>query len=379
LRNKLLLGKPLAQKTRLQRKSLPHLRPPSRNPASDKKEWEASRKELERNLSEKEQQRMALAAALEGLRQERDQLKALLDNSLPGTATTQTPGRCSGIEAIVGNDKACLKPNEVFKDCTDCPAMVVVPRGTFTMGSPENEEGRSDDEGPQHQVTISKPFAVGRFAVTRGEFASFIESLGSDSEGGCKIRTGADWTQEQKWSWRRPGFLQNDQHPVVCVSWDDAKAFVGWLSKKTSKPYRLLTEAEREYVARAGTTTPFWWGSAISTEQANYDGTKTYGSGSKGTWRKRTVPVDMFTANPWGLYNVHGNIWEWVDDCWHDSYKGAPTNGTAWTTGDCERRMRRGGSWGGDPADSRAARRHTFASNQRFNYLGFRLARTLAP
>jgi formylglycine-generating enzyme required for sulfatase activity len=154
------------------------------------------------------------------------------------------------------------------------------------------------------------------------------------------------------------------------VNWEDAKAFVEWLSRKTGKPYRLLTEAEREYVARAGTTTPYWWGSTISTSQANYDGT------FEDRWRKTTVSVRSFKANPWGLYNVHGNVWEWVEDCWHDSYQGAPNDGSAWTTGDCVRRVLRGGSWVDNPGRLRAASRFRYRPNYRDFDGGFRLART---
>jgi formylglycine-generating enzyme required for sulfatase activity len=135
---------------------------------------------------------------------------------------------------------------------------------------------------------------------------------------------------------------------VVCVSWDDANAYANWLAKKTGKPYRLLSEAEWEYAARAGTTTPFWWGSSITPAQANYDGNFVYeGGGSKGEYRKGTVPpAGSFDANPWGLYNVHGNAWQWTADCYHDNYNGAPTDGSVWITGNCNSaHVVRGGSW----------------------------------
>jgi len=164
---------------------------------------------------------------------------------------------------------------------------------------------------------------------------------------------------------------------VVCVSWQDATAFIGWLSGKTGKTYRLLTEAEWEYVARAGTTTPFWWGSAISTSQANYDGSKTYGSGPKGEYRGKTVPVDSFAANPWGLYNVHGNVWEWVQDCWLENYNGAPSNAAARTIGDCSHHVVRGGSWYSEPANVRSALRFKDSTVDRYDDVGFRLARAL--
>jgi formylglycine-generating enzyme required for sulfatase activity len=151
----------------------------------------------------------------------------------------------------------------------------------------------------------------------RGEFAAFVAATGHKTDGACWTHTDTEWKERADRNWSSPGFMQNDRHPVVCVTWDDAKAYAAWLSKKTGKTYRLPSEAEREYATRAGTTTPFWWGSAISPQQANYNGTADpyQGGGSKGEWRKATVPVDGFKANPWGLYNVHGNVWEWTEDC----------------------------------------------------------------
>jgi formylglycine-generating enzyme required for sulfatase activity len=168
---------------------------------------------------------------------------------------------------------------------------------------------------------------------------------------------------------------------VVCVNWNDAKAYVAWLSSQTGKTYRLLSEAEREYVARAGTNTPFGWGSAISPTQANYDGTaEPYkGGGSKGEWRKATVPVDTFTANPWGLYNVHGNVWDWTKDCWNEKIAGNPGDGSARTAADCGSRVLRGGCWLSDPQELRSAYRYRFPPGYRDFILGIRVARTLPP
>ena len=219
--------------------------------------------------------------------------------------------------------------------CPTCPEMVVVPNGKFTMGSPDSEPERDSNED-QVSVSIAKPFAVGKFAVTRGEFAAFVEETGHKTDGGCYTWSVAGWKLQANKSWRAPGFAQDDRHPVVCVSWDDAKAYATWLSSKTGKTYRLLSEAEREYVTRAGTTTPFWWGTSITPMQANYDGNFLYaGGGSKGENRQRTEPVDSFNPNPWGLYNVHGNVWDWTEDCWNGSNNGNPGNGRARTTGDC--------------------------------------------
>jgi formylglycine-generating enzyme required for sulfatase activity len=254
-----------------------------------------------------------------------------------------------------------LGGGEPFCDLDGGPEMVVVPAGSFMMGSP-NEQGGSS-ERPLHKVMIAKPFAVGRHAVTRGQFAAFVKATGAE---------GAD----SEASWRNPGFPQDDGHPVTRLNWDDAKAYISWLAEATGKPYRFLTEAEWEYAARAGTTTPFWWGSSITPAQANYDGRLAFRGGSIGKYRKGTVPVGDFAANPWGLYNVHGNVWEWCEDVWHDNYNGAPTDGSAWLQGgDGSSRVVRGGDWDRDPRDLLSARRSWHTAEDRS--MGFRLARTL--
>jgi formylglycine-generating enzyme required for sulfatase activity len=260
------------------------------------------------------------------------------------------------IGALSSEQERTLKPKDVFKECKECPEMVVVPAGAFTMGSPKSEE-RWYNEGPQHKVVLSKPFAVGRFAVTHDEWAVCV------AEGDCK-------DPNNDFGWGR------GRRPVVNVTWNDAKAYVAWLSKKTGKPYRLLTEAEREYVTRAGTTTPFWWGSSISTVQANYNGNETYGGGQKGENRKMTMPVDSFSPNGWGLYQVHGNVSEWVEDCFHEDYAGAPADGTAWISGECRRRVIRGGSWNFQPLQLRSASRRQSDVGVNNSSTGLRVARS---
>jgi formylglycine-generating enzyme required for sulfatase activity/dienelactone hydrolase len=283
----------------------------------------------------------------------------------PQTAAVITPTSCDGIEITVGqNERRCFKPGagktEHFKDCSTCPEMVVVPAGSFTMGSPANEPQRFDDE-VQVRVSIAAPFAVGRFAVTFDDWAACV------ADSGC--------------NGYKPDDLGWGGCPVVNVNWDDAKAYAAWLSRKTGKAYRLLSEAEREYVTRAGTTTPFWWGSSITPNWANYNGSaEPYdGGGSKGEYRKRTVLVGSFDPNPWGLYNVHGNVWEWTEDCWNDSNTDNPGDGSARMTGDCTRRVARGGSWSHFPEDLRSANRVGYGADGRFSHQGFRVARTLNP
>ena len=276
-------------------------------------------------------------------------------------------------------ERASSEPGRRLRDCdgTWCPEMVVVPSGSYMMGSPESEAEREDDEGPRHRVRIAKPFAVGVYEVTRVEFGRFVRETGHSTSNACWTYEGGKWEERSGWSWRTPGFNQAESHPVVCVSWEDAQAYVRWLSGETGEAYRLLSESEWEYVARAGTTGPFHFGATLSTAQANYDGNYTYGSGRKGRYRERTEPVGSFPANAYGVHDVHGNVWEWVEDCWHDGYGGAPGDGRAWTVGrDCSRRVLRGGSWDYSPGGVRSAYRFRFPSGFRVNDVGFRVART---
>jgi formylglycine-generating enzyme required for sulfatase activity len=273
---------------------------------------------------------------------------------------------------LPGNGKV-----EWFQDYEGGPEMVVVPAGSFVMGSPEGEPERTKDESPQHNVTIAKPLAIGRCAVTRGQFTAFVNSVRHKTKSGAFVWKGGKWKEDPKTSWRDPGFAQDDNHPVVCVSWNDAKAYVAWLSSQTHCDYRLPTEAEWEYCCRAGSTSPFWWGPSIAPTQANYNGNHVYEGGSKGEWRQATVPVNQFAANPWGLHQVHGNVWEWCEDVWHHGYTGAPADGSASLEG--SGRVIRGGSWFSDPVILRSADRNRYSPDDRVNYLGFRVGRTLLP
>ena len=239
--------------------------------------------------------------------------------------------------------------------CAGCPDMVVVPAGSFTMGSTKDEPGHQFWEA-EVKVAIAQPLAVGKFPVTRGEFNAFVKAAGYRVGESCFTLTETGWRSVQGRSFQDPGFAQEDNHPVTCMNWNDAKAYVGWLTKTTGKNYRLLSEAEREYVARAGTTTAFWWGSSIEPDQANYNAKSSFRPGGPtGEFRARTVPVDSFKPNPWGVFSVHGNTWDWVEDCRHESNVGYPGDGTARTTGSCTDRKLRGGSWADGPTGVRAA------------------------
>ena len=272
---------------------------------------------------------------------------------------TPVPPIKAGVPLSIAQEQT-LKPKDTFQECTNCPQMVVVPAGSFSMGSPDSETGRNTDEGPQHTVTFAKPFAVGKFMVSFDEWDACV------ADGGCNAYKPDDS------GWGR------GRQPVINVSSADAKAYIDWLSKKTGKTYRLLSEAEYEYVARAGTSTPFWWGSAISTSQANYDGDYTYANGAKGEFRQHPVPIDSFSPNPWGLYQVDGNVFELTGDCFNKDYSGAPADGSAWTASDCGYRIVRGGAWASEAANLRSASRGEVTDSLRGSGLGFRVARTLA-
>ena len=267
-------------------------------------------------------------------------------------ATQQLRVRWSSLDEPKGTGP---KPGEVFRDRlqdgTQGPEMVVVPAGTFLMGSPKTEQARYGNEGPQHEVTIAKPFVIGRYAVTFDEYDRFVRATDQ------RLPNDASWGQGAR--------------PVINVSWEEAVTYSQWLSKQTGQSYRLPTEAEWEYAARAGSETAYWWGNDIVPNRANC-------SGCGSPWdNQQTAPVGSFPPNPLGLYEVLGNVWEWVQDCWNGRYRDAPTDGTAWMSGDCSRRVIRGGSWSIQPRHIRSASRHWEGVDNRFSFLGFRLVRDL--
>jgi formylglycine-generating enzyme required for sulfatase activity/tRNA A-37 threonylcarbamoyl transferase component Bud32 len=269
------------------------------------------------------------------------------------------------------------KPGEAFRDCPDCPEMVWLPAGRFMMGTEPAEttrEGVPDEiaksERPRHPVSVRAAFAIGRYHVTRGEYGRFAAATGRNGEIGCYISTDSNSELDPAKSWRDPGFPQTDRDPVVCVSWEDAKAYAAWLSQVTGKAYRLPTETEWEYAARGGTTTARYWGDAIGAGNANCDG-----CGSR--WdNKSTSPVGSFRPNPFGLYDMLGDAWQWTADCWNKSYANAPSDSSiALASGECGRRMGRGGSWFSGPRFVRAGNRYGRVIGDRIYYAGFRVAR----
>jgi formylglycine-generating enzyme required for sulfatase activity len=287
---------------------------------------------------------------------------------------------------------------EAIKDCDVCPPLVTVPAGTFIMGSSEQDAAREGlpstyvvDEGPPHTVTIAKPFALGEYPVTRGEFAIFVRETGHDPKG-CLVFASGRWRDDQHRSWRNTGYVQNDKHPVVCVSFDDAQAYIQWLSKKTGKTYRLPSEAEWEYAARAGTATVRFWGDGRD-EACQYANVGDLYGANRLKWNLEnknrvfqcndgfayTSPVGSYKPNAFGLYDMLGNVYQWTQDCVHASYKDAPADGSAWLGGKCEGRAQRGGSWSNGPWGTRSAGRNGGPPKFRNLDVGFRVARTLSP
>jgi formylglycine-generating enzyme required for sulfatase activity len=257
---------------------------------------------------------------------------AILAATLAPAAAQQNPSQPS------------FQPGEVFQDCPDCAEMVVVEAGAIEVGSKDIRF-----ESPPHRVRIAKPFAIGRNEVTFREWDLCVAA------GACKYRP-----DDHGWG--------RGEQPVIDVSWDDVQIFVKWLSEKTNQTYRLPTEAEWEYAARGGTTSPYWWGPRADVDHANC-------SDCGGASAPRTLPARSFRPNAFGLYDTSGNAAEWVQDCWNESYRGAPSDGSAWTTGDCRQRVLRGGSFGSKSNAVRSSSRFKYDKDVRYYANGFRVVR----
>lgn len=305
-----------------------------------------------------------------------------------------------------GRVRAAPQAGRSFRDCPACPEMVWIPPGRFIMGSEEPDsnvfterpgarlydDGRYSlgledgdaDEGPRHVVHIAHFLAVAKYEVTVGEFRRFVDASGYTPTG-CTRWFGNAWQRDSTSDWNSPGHELSDTHPVVCVSWDDAQRYLQWLNERTGKIYRLLSEAEWEYVARAGSVGEWPWSKsgdsscrhANIADQAARDKVKGASNWVVAKCRDGygyTAPVGGFPANAFGLHDMAGNVWEWVEDCWHEGYEGAPINGEARSSGDCGLRVLRGASWIDQPDDARVANRTSGVPGGRYDYVGFRIA-----
>lgn len=296
------------------------------------------------------------------------------------------PATVQGLPAAP-NDLQRLAAGTVFRDCADCPEMVVIPPGKFALGWPDDEAGQMDLEGPRQWVAIPSAFSAGRYEVTRAQFARFAQESGHSASGGCFVWSGGRYEQDASKNWRNPSFSQTDNDPVVCVSWYDAKAYTEWLTKKAGKRYRLLTEAEWEYAARAGMQTARPWGgnAGDACRYANVaDASAKRGVPGTVSWtfhecddnHAYTAPVGSYQPNAFGLYDMMGNAWEWTEDCRNDEVEGAPSDSRDGSSGECDQRVLRGGSWVDSPPFVRYDFRFFIGSDDHDYYNGFRVART---
>lgn len=293
--------------------------------------------------------------------------------------------------AVSGQASANSEAPRVFQECDVCPVMVEVPPGEFIMGAEGGEEGRPD--GPPHPVRIARAFAIGKFEVTNREFAAFVDDTGYETSPPCAVREGDGWMlhPEALWTDLRTGQAYEADHPVACVNWLDARAYMEWLAAKTGQPYRLPSEAEWEYAALGGASGDFPWGAdpdAACTQANVYDASAEAAHGY--SWQSAAcddgfsmlAPVGRLQPNGFGLHDVAGNLWEWVEDCYIAPYPAdIPSDGSALSPppGECERRSVRGGSWTSRISRQRVAFRGRDPEDLRYSIFGFRVARSLAP
>ncbi|CAI8772996.1 FGE-sulfatase domain-containing protein [Pseudomonas sp. IT-P44] len=276
---------------------------------------------------------------------------ALLGTALPGAAQATT----------------APLPGKVFKDCRNCPEMVVLPAGTFTMGTPEGEVGREPDEGPMHEVTFDKPFAMSRYQITAGEWDQYLKETGITIPDG-DTRPGRECINS------KPRYPQSPRQPAVCMNFAEVSAYVAWLSLKTGQHYHIVSEAQREYAARAGSTGPFPFPFDEGTEYSIATHANTYGPTDGYSY---TSPAGSYPPNAFGMYDMHGNVYEWIADCEHSDYVGAPTDGSAWVEPNCEALQIRGNDWGEAPVFSRSGNRNNIYPQTRGDWIGFRVVRDL--
>ena len=289
-----------------------------------------------------------------------------------------------GLALSVGTAQGEERKDREFKECANCPVMVGIPAGSFVMGSPPSESGRFDTEGPQHKVAI-RAFALGKYDITSEQFLTFLRDTGYQPAP-CNPMLDMGWRSPGRGKASAPYDADTPHWPAVCLDWRDAQRYIEWLNAEVRKerpgtaratgPYRLPSEAEWEYAARAGTTAARWWGDGIGVNKANCNG-----CGSE--WDKRLfADVDAFAPNGFGLYGMLGNAWQWTEDCWHQTYDGAPDDGSPWTGPDCRKHVIRGGSWINLPVFVRSAARSGGGASGDGEYdystlTGFRVARDL--
>ncbi|MBM3568884.1 MAG: hypothetical protein FJX46_09030 [Alphaproteobacteria bacterium] len=299
----------------------------------------------------------------------------------PAMALAPVP-RATGPQAAVGSLAPPQAPRS-FRDCADCPEMIRIPSGSFVMGSPPDEPGRYDEEGPQRRLAVPA-FALGKYEVTRAEYAAFVAATDRADGAGCRHLTRPE--DEAPITWRDAPYGEGPRHPVSCVSWQDARAYAEWLARRTGRRYRLPSEAEWEYAARAGSAAATPWAAearpicafaniADKTARLRVPGALRLNLAECDDGQAFAAPVGSYPPNAFGLHDIIGNVFEWTEDCWNAGYDGAPAAAVSWRAGHCANRVLRGGSWLSTPGRARTAFRDWLAADQRSDGVGFRVAR----
>ena len=303
---------------------------------------------------------------------------------------------CFGVILFAFIASSCSAEQDAIRDCADCPELVRIPAGEFLMGStPEEavEEGlgsqSASDESPQHKVVFATSFALSKYEITKAQFAAFVTATDYEISGGCMVYNDKNWKTDRASGWQNPGFAQTDNDPAVCISWDDAQAYIAWLSDHAGQDYRLPSESEWEYAVRAGTTSIRFWGDR-NEDACDYANIPDIVGADQFGWAKNdtelfmcddggatTMPVGSYRPNDFGLHDMMGNAWEWVADCYYAGYEDAPADGSAWTKEGCNAHVMRGGAWYIFPRDTRSANRYRMPPRGRMGYTGFRIARSL--
>lgn len=289
--------------------------------------------------------------------------------------------------ASQNNDLLRLAPGTVFRDCARCPELVLIAPGSLTVATPESVAGLTGHGEPRRTLAIPSAIGMGKYEVTRAQFAHFVRESGHAVSGGCFVWSDGKYVQNASRDWRHPGFAQTDKDPVVCVNWNDAKAYTEWLTKQTGKRYRLPTEAEWEYAARAGSQRPQPWGKKASaacryanvadaSAKRKVPGTASWTFHTCNDKHAYTAPVGSYRPNAYGLYDMMGNVWEWTEECWKEEGPNAASNGRGGPGAECGERVLRGGSWVDSPAFVRYDFRFRIGAGDHDCYIGFRVART---
>lgn len=355
---------------------------PPYDPAEERLVWEKIKDSQNLNDYEKYLSRFGGSQNANYARFRLERLGGKIQDVVPVNIPPPKPVKVPPPEPVAIPPSVASPLASVILDCPHCPELIVLPPGEFMMGKNPGDSGSEPDEAPQHRVRISQSLAVGKFEVTRRQFSDFIKETGyAPQRNGCNTKRGGRFHNEAKANWQSPGFEQTENDPVVCVSWEDSNAYLDWLSKTTGKHYRLPSEAEWEYIAQGANLVNTKWEAPCKLfNMADASSRSVIPGVQQATCNDgylASAPVGSFPANSFGVFDILGNVWEWVGDCWNKNYVGAPSDGGSWTQGDCGERVFRGGGWDSPQKILHYAYRDRGDKVDRYDDLGFRVLRTL--